>query len=281
MDEKFNVYFQLKRFSTDNEVVSYFDNHSKRMFRKLITSDLNPGIKIKILYIISKSLNNKERYSAIYYLFIEAYLPLKNNFKESEELNELKYELGKGLHHNRKYKHSKDLFNELAISGFDVERIKPWWNQTIYKKTLENLWFKNEIVTLVLNFILILIFLVLKLYFNLGFESIILVLIIFIILSNFITRYILSNYLKEFEAVYKKIVLNKLIKYKIILDIVLCMLFIPFYILDKEMLVILPVVLTLISWVYFIYVDYKLFPMNIIEHNFSFIKRKRREKNIE
>ena len=61
-------------------------------------------------------------------------------------LDETKYQLARGLHHIRKYDHSKRLFNELAKAGFDKSRINDWWDQSVFASKREKIWVKTDIL---------------------------------------------------------------------------------------------------------------------------------------
>lgn len=51
-------------------------------------------------------------------------------------LNELKFEMGRGLHHNRRYPQAKRLFLALEKTDFDTSRFEEWIEQTLIASEL-------------------------------------------------------------------------------------------------------------------------------------------------
>ena len=65
-------------------------------------------------------------------MYKTGYLPIANKLTLSTDLNELKYELGRGLHHNRKYEYAKNLFNELTQTDFDTSRFQDFKSKNLF-----------------------------------------------------------------------------------------------------------------------------------------------------
>jgi hypothetical protein len=125
----------LRELKTDSEVLGYWDNRSERILDCLKNLDSDFEDALEIIHRLAKSLNSREKYSAVYYLYTAGYQPIESNFKPSDVLNEVKYELARGLLHNRKQEHSKRLFEELTSTGFDISRIEDWHEQAQDKET--------------------------------------------------------------------------------------------------------------------------------------------------
>lgn len=278
MTEIDKLYIVFEGFSTDNETITYFEDNSKRIFNKLIQANSNPEKVVKILHQIALALNNREKYAGIYYLFLKGYKPICHYFTPSNLFNELKFELGKGLHHNMKYKFSMQLFNELAISEFDVSRIEPWWNQSVNKTSLENIWLKN----LFPNFLFGLIYILLiVLTFFLDKSILILVpLIIHALIEPFFIKHYYSILLKEDENNYKIKLLNKEINLKIMINVFILSIYIAvFFIEINWFYMAFPFYFIYTFVYYYLYLNFKFFPKSIVEINKQRIDSIKRQKN--
>ena len=137
------IWATLNGLTSDVQVMNYWESRQHRILEILRTADSDFEIATKIIHKLAKSLNEKEKYSSVYFLYQAGYLRIEHKLIQSDEKNELKFELGRGLHHNRKYEHSKRLFNELASENFEVSRIDGWWNQSAYAGTREKIWIKT------------------------------------------------------------------------------------------------------------------------------------------
>lgn len=137
---------ELSDLTTDIKVLNYWENRHERVLEVLKTAESNFETATKIIHRLAKSLNDREKYSAVYYLYKLGYQPIENKLPLSNDLNELKFELSRGLHHNRKYEHSKRLFNELAQTNFDTGRIDVWWNQSAFASTRDKIWYKTDVL---------------------------------------------------------------------------------------------------------------------------------------
>ena len=131
------IEIDLNNLKTDVQVSNYWESNYDKILKGLNTIDSNFETITTIFHKLAKSLNNREKYSSIHYLYKTGYLPIENKLPESDSLNELKFELGRGLHHKREYDYSKKLFNELATTDFDISRIDGWMNQTVIASTRE------------------------------------------------------------------------------------------------------------------------------------------------
>lgn len=147
------IWNDLSDLATDAQVLNYWDNRQTRIFEALKTSDSDFEIAIQIIHRLAKSLNDREKYSAVYYLYTTGFQPIESKLPDSESLNEVRFELGRGLHHNRKYDHSKRLFNKLAATDFDTRKIDGWWNQTVFASMRDKIWFKTDVLPTIGGFI--------------------------------------------------------------------------------------------------------------------------------
>ncbi len=278
MTEIDKLYIVFEGFSTDNETISYFEDNSKRIFNKLIQANSNPEKVVKILHQIALALNNREKYAGVYYLFLKGYKPICHYFTPSNLFNELKFELGKGLHHNMKYKFSKQLFNELAISEFDVSRIEPWWNQSVNKTSLENIWLKNLFPNFLFGLIYIL--LIVLVYFLDKSILILVPLITLALIEPFFIKHYYSILLKEDENNYKIKLLNKEINLKIMIDVFILSIYIAvFFIEINWFYMAFPFYFIYTFVYYYLYLNFKFFPKSIVEINKQRIDSIKRQKN--
>jgi hypothetical protein len=281
MTELDKLYMVFEGFSTNNETISYFENNSTRIFNKLLQANSNPEKAVKILHQIALAFNNREKYASIYYLFLEGYRPICHYFPPTNSLNELKYELSKGLHHNMKYRFSKQLFNELAISEFDISRIDPWWNQSVYKSSLDSIWLKSLFPEILLAFIYIL--LIVLVYFLDKSILLLVPLIIFALIEPFFIKHYFSISLKENETYYKMKLLDKKIKQKIMIDLFIVSLFITVFLIEINWFYIAFSFYCFYTIVYYLYLSFKFFPKSIVEINkqrIDSIKRQKKNSNI-
>jgi hypothetical protein len=236
------IWTDLKELTTNTQVLSYWDKRQTRIVESLNnTLGSNFETATKIIHRLAKSLNDKERYSDIYYLYKTGFQPIENKLPKSDNLNEVKFELGRGLHHNRKYDHSKRLFNELASSDFDTSRIDGWWNQTAFASTRDKIWIKTDVLPSIGTLILIIAYILVAV----KTKEFLITTTVFIILFEFYEtwwyQYRISNYLKEFQDLSEIIDIKKNLKKKILIELGISLLFYPIYFLRQEWL--LPLVL--------------------------------------
>jgi len=194
-----------------------------------------------VIHRIVKSLNDRENYSSVHYLYKAVYLPLENKLTQSDQLNEVKYELGLGLHHNRKYDHSKRLFNELASTDFDTTRIDGWWNQTAFASSRERVWFKTDVLPAIGRFAIMAAYILIAIKSEEFLISTTVFIILYELYETWWYQYRVSSYLKEFEGSAETLEIKKSIKKKIMIELGISFLFYPIYFLKQEWL--LPLVL--------------------------------------
>ncbi len=228
------IWMDLQSLRTDAQVLSYWENQHSRILKNLETANSDFDTVTKIIHRFAKSLNDREKYSSIYYLYKTAYQSNENRLNQSDQLNEVKYELGRGLHHNRKYDHSKKLFNELAVTSFDTSRIESWWDQTAYASTREQFWFKTDLIPALIQFVftIIYIFIVVKTKEFLIFTTIFIIL--FELYQAWCYQYKVSSYLKEYENSSEVLFIKKNIKKKILIELGISLLFYPIYYFKQE-----------------------------------------------
>lgn len=133
---------ELQQLETANQVIGYWERKQDKLLRALKSGAVDPESAGKIIHVLAKSLNEREKYASVYYLHNQAYLPLKDELVNHELLGELKFELGRGLHHNGRFSLAKTYFNELAAAGFDTSRIDNWWDQSAVSSVTNKKWIK-------------------------------------------------------------------------------------------------------------------------------------------
>lgn len=230
----------LKERVTDNQVIDYWEDRNSKIIENLKKADPNDklDIAISIIHRIAKSLNDKEKYSSVWYLFKEVFLSIEPNLVyKSNILNEAKYELARGLHYNRKYDHSKRLFNELASSNFDTTRFEDWWDQTAYASSRERLWFKTSVFPSLVRLIIMATYV----YIVILTKEFVISTTIFIILYELLESWTYlnktSSYLKEFQDSPEIPAIKKRIKKKLLIELGISFLFYIIYFLKQEWMV--------------------------------------------
>lgn len=221
---------------TDNQVLSYWENRQTIILENLKTAKSDFEIVIKIIHRLAKTLNDKEKYSSIFYLYKAGYQPVENKLTLSETLNELKYELGRGLHHNRKYEHSKKLFNELAATDFDTSKIDDWWNQTAFASIRDKIWIKTDVLPALVRFAIMITYILLVIKTNEFLITTTIFIILFELYETWWYQYRVTSYLREFEGSFETNQIKKDIKRKIFIELGISLLFYPIYILKQEWL---------------------------------------------
>jgi len=262
-----NIWNDLKSFTSEAQVLHYWDNRQSRILETLKITDSNFETVINVIHHLTKSLNDKEKYSAVYYLYKTGYQPIETKLEQSDELNELKYELGRGLHHNRKYDHSKRLFNELAASGFDTSRIDGWWNQTAFASTRENLWFKVDVLPSLGRIIIIAAYIFIAVKSGDFFISTTVFIVLFELYETWWYQFKISIYLKEFEGSTEVKDIKKNIKNKILIELGFSLLFYLIYFLKQELLLPLVLIIAIYFQVFHYGLNYYYLPKLIGELN--------------
>lgn len=223
------IWTDLKNLTSDAQVLSYWDKRHTRILDSLKTTDSNFETATNIIYLLAKSLNDREKYSAVYYLYKKGFQPIENKLHQSKNLNELKYEFGRGLHHNRKYDHSKRLFNELAITDFDTSRIDGWWNQTAYASTRDRIWVKSDVLPAIGRFAIMFAYILIAIITKEFLISTTVFIILFELYETWWYQFRVSSYLKEFEDLPEIPEIKKSIKKKLLIELGISLLFYPIY----------------------------------------------------
>ncbi|ANQ49755.1 hypothetical protein MY04_2383 [Flammeovirga sp. MY04] len=233
----------LQSLKTDAQIVNYWEHNHSRVLERINNSESDWEVATDVIYQFAKSLNDREQYSAVYYLYKVGYLKVEKHLIQSNELNELKYELGKGLHHNRKYKHSNRLFNELGDVGFDISRLEGWWDQSAFGSSREKYWYKAELLPGLITLLITLIYI----YLVSKTEEFIISTISFVLLMELFEtwryKYKISIYLKEYEHQNEVKEIERKIKKKLLLELLLSLIFYPIYLINQDWLI--PVVIAL------------------------------------
>ena len=233
----------------------------------LKSTDSNFETSIEVIHRLAKSFNNRERYSAVWYLYKFGFQPIENKLIQSKTLDELKYELGRGLHHNRKYKHSKRLFNELASNGFDTQRINDWWNQTAFASTREKIWIKTDLLPAIVRLVIIFVYILIVFKTKEFIFSTTLFIILVELYQAWWYQYRVSNYLKEFDKEPEITEIKRNIKKKILIEFGISLLFYPIYFLKQEWLIPLVLVVAAYFQVFHYGLNYIYLPRLIGELN--------------
>lgn len=131
-----DVWLEMCQLSTRNELFSYWEKQQKRLLNTLNEDSSDYETTVRVLHLIAKTLNDKEQYPALYYLYSSSFVELENKLPASAMLNELKFEMGRGLHHNRRYPQAKRLFLALEKTDFDTSRFEEWIEQTLIASEL-------------------------------------------------------------------------------------------------------------------------------------------------
>lgn len=261
------IWTDLKDLTSDAQVLSYWETRQSRILETLKTSDSNFDTVTKIIQRLAKSLNDREKHSAVYYLYKAGYQPIETKLKESDELNEVKYELGRGLHHNRKYDHSKRLFNELANTDFDTSRIDGWWNQTAFASTRNGIWFKTDVLPTIGRFAIMVAYILIAIKIEEFLISTTVFIILFEVYETWWYQYTVSSYLKEFEGSAEIADIKKNIKKKILIELGISILFYPIYFLKQEWLFPLVLIIAVYFQVFHYGLNYYYLPKLIGDLN--------------
>ncbi|QSS96692.1 hypothetical protein [Psychroflexus sp. ALD_RP9] len=230
------IWTDLKDLTTDAQVLSYWDNRQIRILEILKTADSNFETAINIIHRLAKSLNDREKYSAVYYLYKAGFQPIEKKLNQSDNLNEVKFELGRGLHHNRKYDYSKRLFNELASTDFETSRIDGWWNQTAFASTRDRIWIKTDVLPAIGRFSIMVAYMVIAIKTVEFLISTTIFIILFELYETWWYQYRVTSYLKEYEDLPEISDIKRNIKQKILIELGISLLFYPIYLLKQEWL---------------------------------------------
>ncbi len=254
-----NIWNDLQDKKTDIQVLNFWEERQKRILESLETVESNK--KAPIIYKLVKALNETERYSSVYYLYTNGYLSFEDKLNGNKELlNELKYEFGRGLHHNRKYEHSKRLFNELAASGFDTNRIEDWWDQTAFASIRDKVWIKTDVLPAIIRFVLMIGYILIAI----KTKEILISTTLFILLSEILDtwwyQFRVTKYLEEYGNNQEIGNIKRNIKKKIIIELLISLLFYPIYFLKQEWLIPLIFILAVYFHVFHYGLNYYYLP---------------------
>lgn len=246
MSRIIKIWTDLEELTTDAQVLSYWENRQFRVLKNLKTADSDFNLVTNVIHRLAKSLNNKEKYSAVYYLYKTGYQSLESKLAQSDQLNEVKYEFGRGLHHNKKYNHSKKLFNELAANNFDTSRIDGWWNQTAFASTRERIWLKTDVFPKFGRLAITVAYIFIGVKTGEFLISTTVFIILFELYQAWWYQYKVSSFLKEFEGLPETVEIKKNIKKKIFIELGISLLFYPIYFLNQGLL--FPLILIIVIY---------------------------------
>lgn len=245
----------LQNYSSENEISDYWELNNSRIIEGLSNVKDEVFLATQIMHLLARSLNKKEKYHSVYHLFIEAYLPIKDKLIQDESLKELKYELGRGLHHNRKYSEANKLFNELAASGFDTTRFDSWWDQSAFAGIRENAWIKAEVFPFLGRMLIMVAYLFFAVYFHEFIISTILFIVFFESYELWWYQFRAKVYLKDFAD--NPIVANALVnlKKKLVYEFLFSLLFFALYFLNEDLLIPLAFLISIYFQVFHFYLN--------------------------
>ena len=258
-----NIWNCLNNLTTDTQVLNYWDNRQTRILESLKTSDSEFEIATLVIHRLAKSLNDREKYSAVYNLYKIGFQPIESKLPDSKTLNELRFELGRGLHHNRKYDHSKRLFNKLAATDFDTSRIDGWWNQTAFASIRDKIWFKTDVLPAIGRFIFIFVYILIAVKTNEFIISTTIFILLFEIYESWWYQYRTTQYLKEFEDLPETIDIKKKLKKKILIELGISFLFYPIYFYRQEWMLPLVLIISIYFEVFHYGLNYYYLPKQI------------------
>lgn len=261
------IWTDLQELTTDAQVLNYWENRQSRILENLKTANSDFDTITNVIHRIVKSLNDRENYSSVHYLYKAVYLPLENKLTQSDQLNEVKYELGRGLHHNRKYDHSKRLFNELASTEFDTTRIDGWWNQTAFASSRERVWFKTDVLPAIGRFAIMAAYILIAIKSEEFLISTTVFIVLYELYETWWYQYRVSRYLKEFEGSAEALEIKKSIKKKMMIELGISFLFYPIYFLKQEWLLPLVLIIAVYFQVFHFGLNYYYLPKLIGDLN--------------
>jgi hypothetical protein len=260
----------LQERLTDNQVIDYWDDRNSNIIENIKKIEPNDklDIKISIIHRIAKSLNDKEKYSSVWYLFKEGFLAIEPNLVyKSNILNEAKFELARGLHHNRKYDYSKRLFNELASSNFDTTRFEDWWDQTAFASSRERLWIKTSVFPSLVRLIIIATYVYIVTLTKEFVISTTIFIILYELLESWTYLHKTSSYLKEFQDIPEVSAIKKRIKKKLLIELGISFLFYILYFLKQEWMVPLALIIAIFLLIFNYGINYYYLPSLIARLN--------------
>ncbi len=226
------IWHDLSALNTDNEIISYWENKHNRFTNKLLNEEIDLDLCTLILHKFTRSFNNSEKYSTVFYLHQLVYIPLETKLKNTNFINELKYQLAKGLHHNRKYAQSTQLFNELALSGYDTKRIDDWWNQSAYAGIRDKIWLRTFFLPFIVNTLIIISYI----FIATSSQEFIISTTIFVLVYELFELWDNNNktttYLKDFKGTKGLALIRKRLSQILLIKMLFSLLFFLFYIMD-------------------------------------------------
>jgi hypothetical protein len=233
------IWNEISEMTSENQVLNYWETRQTRIIDSLKSAETAEDVELArlVMHNLARAFNNREKYSSVYYLFISAYQSIADRVTgKLEDIHELKYELARGLHHNRKYKYSKQLFNELAATGFDTERIEDWWDQSAFASTRDEIWIKSHILPGVTRFLIMIGYLTVVLWTKTFLISTIAFIGLFLFTELQWYLYRVNYYLKEFENDPETEQIKRKIKNRIVFQFVISLVIFPIYFLGHDLI---------------------------------------------
>lgn len=189
----------LQEKGTSQQVRNYWQKRRSRIINELPQGEADTTSNV--IQLLAKSMNEGESYGMVYDLFISGYQPNEERLKEgATDLDETKFELARGLHHDHKYKHSKRLFDELIASGKESRVPNEWLEQSAFASARERLWIRTDLIPFMIQCALLIAFMVIVTKSGSFLVSTVLLILIHEPFQAWRLKYKLDQYLKEYEA---------------------------------------------------------------------------------
>lgn len=153
---------RLFKRENDVQVMVYWEDNYEVLVELLLLEE-DKHIVQKALLLLSRSLNNREKYTWTAFIYHKVFVPKKRLQGEvSSMVNEIKFELGKGLHFTREYSESKRLFDDLnRVPNFDHSQYADWYEHTLVSSKREQYLDSNSFLLPLSKLLFSLIYLVL------------------------------------------------------------------------------------------------------------------------
>lgn len=259
------IWNDLEKIQSSAQLVHYWEERQKRILESL-QKPAEPAAAI--IAKLAKALNDKEKYASVFYLFKAGYVPIADQLQgESFLLQEAKFELARGLHHNRKYGEAKKLFNELAASGFELSRIHHWWDQSAFASRREKIWLKADVLPGILSFLMMFSYIIISIRTQLFFWPTTLFIIFYELFAAWRYHFKISLYLVEYKNQPETDFLKKKLWKMILIELVVSLLFYPAYYLKPGFLTPLVIIIAVYTQIFNFWLNYNYLPRLVGEMN--------------
>ena len=220
----------LQGRGTPQQVRHYWEKRRSRIIAEFSKGD--PDTVSSVIRLLAGSMNEGEAYGMVYDLFISGYRPNEKRLKEgAADLNETKFELARGLHHDRKYEHSRKLFNELIGAGRASKIPNEWLEQSAFGSARERLWIRTDLLPFLGQLILLITFMASVIKTGTFLIPAILLISIHEPFQAWRLKYKVDRYLKAFETEPSSVAVEQRLYRWIGVELLVSSIFIPAYFL--------------------------------------------------